>query len=82
MASETDSGDLREFYANFFRVGYNALEFLLDFGRQFEQEPEHFDQRVITTPSHAKVLSDLLQQSVSAYEERFGEIANGKNEEP
>ncbi len=80
MPPESDNDELRELYANFFRVGHNSQEFLLDFGRKFEQEEEHFEQRIITTPGNAKVLSDLLQKSVSAYEGRFGKIAQG--EEP
>ncbi|HEX6895387.1 MAG TPA: DUF3467 domain-containing protein [Bryobacteraceae bacterium] len=79
MPPESDS-ELRELYANFFRVGYNSQEFLLDFGRKFEQEEERFGQRIITSPGNAKLLSDLLQRSVSDYEVRFGKISEG--EEP
>ena len=69
-----DGGEIRELYANFFKVGHNASEFLLDFGRQFDQEPEQFYQRIVTSPGHAKALSGLLQKSVSEYEGRFGQI--------
>lgn len=78
MTLESDGGDLRELYANFFRVGHNAAEFLLDFGRAFEQEPDHFEQRIITTPSYAKVFSILLQESISDYERRFGTISEAE----
>ena len=77
MALHADNGDLRETYANFFKVGYNSAEFLLDFGRRFEGEEAagRIYQRVVTTPAHAKVLSRLLRKSVSEYEKRFGKIA-------
>ena len=74
MADDDDRGELFELYANFFKIGYNASEFLLDFGRRFEEEPEQFYRRIITSPGHAKALSLLLQKSISDYEQRFGTI--------
>jgi len=67
--------DARELYSNFFKVGFNAAEFLVDFGRQFEGAQEHIYQRIITSPVHAKALSRLLEKSVRGYEEKFGLIA-------
>jgi len=61
-------------YSNFFQVGQNAVEFLLDFGRQFDESGVRMLTRVITNPAHAKVFSQLLNQAIADYEERFGSI--------
>jgi hypothetical protein len=73
IMDQDDAGDSRELYSNHFRVGFNAAEFLLDFGRDFEGD-ERFYQRIITAPMHAKELSRLLKNSVRSYEEKFGLI--------
>ncbi len=47
-------------YANYFRVGYNAFEFLFDFGQlhpenQYpESQPAKIHTRIITNPIYAK----------------------------
>ncbi len=74
MPRELDAGDLHEFYANFFKVGYNAAEFLLHFGRRLEEGPGEFYQQIVTSPGHAKTFSNLLQKSLGEYESRFGKI--------
>ena len=43
-------------YANFFQVGHNAYEFLLEFG----QQDSDIHTRIYLSPQHAKMLSDLL----------------------
>jgi hypothetical protein len=63
----------RELYSNHFRIGFNGAEFVVDFGRNFDGE-EHFYQRIITAPVHAKELSRLLRESLHSYEEKFGSI--------
>ncbi len=77
----TDGEDLREakdiaaVYSNYFKIGYNAFEFVLDFGQFYlESEPEHLSTRIVTAPPYVKALIAVLQQSVSAYEEKFGVI--------
>lgn len=71
---QQDAGEIRELYSNHFRIGFNGAEFVVDFGRNFDGE-EHFYQRIITAPVHAKALWRLLQQSLRSYEEKFGLIA-------
>ena len=62
-------------YANYFKVGHNAFELLLDFGQFFpEGEPEQLHTRIITTPSYAKVLLDVLRDSIERYEQSYGPI--------
>jgi len=67
-------GESREFYANYFRVGFNSAEFLLDFGRHFEGSEDRFYMRIIAAPLHAKELSALLLQTLRSYEDKFGAI--------
>jgi hypothetical protein len=72
MATHDDG--LRELYANYFQVGYNAVEFLLYFGRSFEDSEDKFYERIITTPGSAKTFSRILEKSIRGYEEKFGAI--------
>lgn len=43
-------------YSNFFQVGHNAYEFLLEFG----QRDSEIHTRIYLSPQHARMLSDLL----------------------
>lgn len=74
MRQDPDNGGLRQTYSNFFKVGYNAAEFLLDFGRQFEDTDPEFFERIIMNPAQAKALWQLFDQSIRGYEQRFGII--------
>jgi len=55
-------------YANFFQIGYNAFEFLLEFG----QREGRIHTAIYVSPQHAKLLSDLLQEALKAYNQRHG----------
>jgi hypothetical protein len=62
-------------YANYFKVGHNAIEFLFDFGQCYqESEKAQLHTRIITSPVYAKALLDTLRQSVDQYEQIFGGI--------
>lgn len=62
-------------YANYFKVGYNAFEFLLDFGQHYsENEEAELYIRIITSPCYAKSLLETLKLSIERYEESFGPI--------
>lgn len=65
-------------YANYFKVGHNAFEFLLDFGQFYLGEESHaiFHSRIITSPSYAKRLLEALQNSIEVYEAAYGNILN------
>lgn len=80
MVNDYRDDELRELYANYFRVGFNAAEVLIDFGRHFEDEEARFYQRIITNPSSAKTLLRLLRESIDGYEEKFDTIR--EEEEP
>jgi len=63
-------------YANHFAVGYNAYEFIFDFGQSFsENEEAELTVRVVTSPFYAKEFLKTLQKSIEQYEKTFG--ANG-----
>ena len=75
-----DNGQPDGRYANYFKVGHNAFEFLLDFGQLYGQmgsAPHH--TRIVTTPVYAKTLLGILQESVDQYEQLFGTIPNGNS---
>ena len=62
-------------YSNYFTVGHNAFEFLLDFGHcSPEDEEGHFHTRIIASPSCAKALFELFRESIDRYEQTFGLI--------
>ena len=64
-------------YANYFEVGHNRYEFLLDFG-QFHPETERIalHTRIALGPPHAKLLWQLVTNAIRAYETAGGEIAS------
>ena len=70
-----DPGHLEGRYANAFKVGYNAFEFLLDFGQFYpESERAQLHTRIITSPVYAKALWETLRESIEQYERSFGTI--------
>jgi hypothetical protein len=68
--------DLEGRYANYFEIGHNAFEFLLDFGQLYCEDLEaRMHTRIITNPLYAKALLGVLLQAVREYEGKFGEVA-------
>jgi len=62
-------------YANYFKVGYNAFEFVLDFGQHYsENEKAELYTRIITSPCYAKEFLQTLRVSIQQYEKSFGAI--------
>jgi hypothetical protein len=74
-------------YANWFEIGHNEFEFILDFGQHYaggEPDPARVQRhtRIVTTPVYAKALLGLLGDVVGRYEGRFGVIrARAANDE-
>jgi hypothetical protein len=63
-------------YANYFQVGHNKYEFLVDVGQQFQnEEMPHVYLRIVTNPSYAKALWQTLGDSVRQFEQHYGDIA-------
>jgi hypothetical protein len=61
-------------YTNYFRIGHNAFEFLVEFGQMYAGQREQMHSRMVLGPSHAKELLRVLGRSIEAYEQQFGEI--------
>lgn len=64
-------------YANYFTIGHNAFEFLLDFYLRYQENAAVSQARIITNPAYAKQLLDLLRESIEQYERAFGVIREG-----
>lgn len=74
-----NAGGLEGRYANYFKVGHNAFEFVLDFGQLYGRGVDaRFHSRIITNPIYAKTFMQLLQESIEQYETMFGEINEDK----
>jgi hypothetical protein len=54
-------------YANFFQVGHNAFEFLIEFG----QQDRGIHTRIYVSPQYARVLSDLLLETLGQHDREF-----------
>ena len=77
-----DSRKLEGRYSNYFKVGHNAFEFVVDFGQFYSESKEaHIHTRIITNPVYVKSLLETLQQSIERYEEVFGLIQEQHFEE-
>ena len=62
-------------YANYFKIGYNAFEFILDFGQLYSDNNNvNFFTRIIINPISAKNLIDTLEESIAQYEQFHGTI--------
>lgn len=62
-------------YANNFKVGHNACEFVMDFGQLFSGRfEERFHSRIVTNPVSAKYFFEVLQRSITEYEKKFAVI--------
>ena len=79
--SNPEDGDLLEGrYANYFAVGQNALEFLLDFGQAYDENKKpQIHTRIITSPTYAKAFLKVLGDAVSAHEKNYSSA--DKNDE-
>ena len=76
----TATGPIEARYANFFRVGHNSAEFVLEFGQVYSDSgTETFHTRIVTSPTYARVFLAILSQSIERYEEAFG--ASGSEDE-
>ena len=70
-------------YANFFRIGFNAQEFLIDFGQVTPDEGtgtdgESFFIRIVVVPFNMKRFLALARESVGSYEETYAIIPDAE----
>ena len=56
-------------YANFFEIGHNAFEFAIEFG----QQACGIHTRIYISPQYARVLSDLLLETLQQHEQELEE---------
>ena len=79
MSHEHDCSDgdhLQGRYTNYFKVGHNAFEFVLDFAQFYpESDKAQLHTRIITSPIYAKALLETLRESIARYEQTFGTVA-------
>ena len=67
-----ETGLLEGRYANYFKVGHNAVEFLLDFGQFYpESEKAQLHTRIVTSPIYAKALLEIIRESLDRFEQTF-----------
>ena len=72
---EIDDAAAQGVYTNLAMIGHSENEFILDFIFLQPQAPKaKVRSRIITSPGHAKRLLAALQDNISKYESRFGEI--------
>lgn len=71
----TRKNTLQGRYANYFKVGHNAFEFVLEFGQSYdEDENRPIHTRIVTGPVYAKRLLTTLQEAIRQHEAKFGRI--------
>ena len=64
-------------YVNYFEVGHNAFEFILDFGQSYLGNQEaQLHTRIVTSPAYAKAFLETLRESVEQYERSFTDSSN------
>lgn len=69
-------------YANYFEVGHNAFEFLLDAGQVEPQSGEiQLLSRIAVSPVHAKLLAQMLAQSIDQFERAHHDIPDLSEDE-
>ena len=68
-------------YANYFAVGYNEHEFVIDFGQSYsEKDPPELCTRIVTGPVYAKVFLKMLRDSIENFETTYGSISDEGSE--
>lgn len=74
-----DAGQLEGRYANYFQVGHNAFEFVLDFGQFYHDSQEgQVHTRIVTGPVYALAFFETLRASITQYEQIYGAIPSSE----
>lgn len=62
-------------YANYFEVGHNAWEVVLDLGQLYPgNDQPRVHTRIIMSPTYARALLRMLEESLLRYERTYGSI--------
>ena len=76
--SNTDH-PLEGHYANYFQVGHNAFEFLLDFGQLYaESEQAHIHTRIIVSPAYIRSLLETLREAIEQQARIWEQVARNR----
>ena len=79
---QLDDGIAQGNYSNLVLINHTENEFLLDFAfLQPATARAKVCARIISSPKHTKRLLRALQKNLERYEERFGEISVGGDED-
>ena len=63
-------------YANYFEIGFNALEFVLLFAQRYGQGEPRVHTRIVTGPVYAKALHTTLGDALASFERAYGPITD------
>ena len=79
MDDERKSGQTRNplegRYVNYFKIGYNAFELIIDCGQCYaDNEEPRLYTRIVMSPSYGKALLKTLRESLDEYEKTHGLI--------
>jgi hypothetical protein len=79
MVHERKSGQMSNTpegrYANYFKIGHNAFEIIIDCGQCYAEEDQpQLHTRIITSPAYGKALLETLRDCLNEYENAYGEI--------
>jgi len=73
--SMQESDKLEARYANYFQIGQNAVEFIIEFGQFYPDEATPLlHTRIVTSPVYAKTLIALLQKALVQHEDQLGPV--------
>jgi len=73
--ASADGRQLEGQYANWFKVGFNAYEFVIDFGQYYqENDEEKLCIRIVTSPAYAKRFLKVFEKSIEEYQAKYGII--------
>lgn len=62
-------------YANMVMISHNKNEMFLDFIQTFPHDPRaKVQQRIVMTPTHAKLFLQALEENINRFETQFGEV--------
>ena len=60
-------------YVNYFKIGHNAFELIIDCGQCYaDNEEPQLHTRIVTTPAYGKALLETLRDSLDEYEKTYG----------
>ena len=63
-------------YVNYFEVGFNAVEVVLDFAQSYGATRTSPKVRLVMSPVYAKEFLSMLTLALGNYERSFGEIGS------